>query len=74
MFVCICCGTQTPNIYTRCILSGFLSWICTENFNDFDADAIHAAVNSELYFYILLKIFLTFAFGRLQAPLVNFLQ
>uniref|UniRef100_A0A0R3WDU1 UDP-glucose:glycoprotein glucosyltransferase n=1 Tax=Taenia asiatica TaxID=60517 RepID=A0A0R3WDU1_TAEAS len=25
-------------------LSGFLSWICTENFDDFDADVIHAAM------------------------------
>ncbi|EUB64911.1 UDP-glucose:glycoprotein glucosyltransferase [Echinococcus granulosus] len=104
MFVCICCGAQAPNVYTRyskeiinlqlcgrcgrivdkyveydftiiaidllvykieayrhilrnvdfprifhllllsCILSGFLGWICTENFDHFDADTIHAAM------------------------------
>lgn len=132
MFVCTCCGAQTPNIYTQyseeiinfqlcercgrivdkyveydftiiaidllvykieayrhilknvdfprifhllllsCILSGFLGWICTENFNDFDADVIHAAVNSELYFYILLKIFLAFTFGFLLCASSHF--
>ncbi|VDM17266.1 unnamed protein product [Hydatigera taeniaeformis] len=48
-----------------CILTGFLGWICTETFDDFDTDGIHVAVNSELYFYILLKIFLALDFGFL---------
>nr|CDS15551.1 protein ARV1 [Echinococcus granulosus] len=132
MFVCICCGAQAPNVYTRyskeiinlqlcgrcgrivdkyveydftiiaidllvykieayrhilrnvdfprifhllllsCILSGFLGWICTENFDHFDADTIHAAVNSDLYFYILLKISLTFTFGFLLCVFSHF--
>ena len=46
-----------------CILTGFLGWICTENFDDFDSDVINVAVNSDLYFYILMKMFLTLVFG-----------
>ena len=53
----------THFLFLSCILTGFLSWICTENFDDFDGDVINVAVNSELYFYILLKIFLNVIFG-----------
>lgn len=48
-----------------CILSGFLGWICTENFADFDAEVLDVAVNSDLYFYILLKSSLTVLLGLL---------
>lgn len=46
-----------------CILNGILAWICTEDFEDFNVDAVQVAVNSELYFYIILKSTLSVLFG-----------
>ncbi|VDD80863.1 unnamed protein product [Mesocestoides corti] len=125
MFTCICCGEDSPNIYTEyskeiinfelckrcgkivdkyveydftvvaidllvckieayrhilrnveyprilhlfilsCILNGFLAWIVTEDSAEFCFDVVQAAVNSELYFYIVLKTFLSFVFGSI---------
>lgn len=62
-------NTEFPRLFhlllLSCILCGFLGWICTEEFDDFDVDIINAAVNSDLYFYILLKISVTILFGFL---------
>ncbi|VDO12596.1 unnamed protein product [Rodentolepis nana] len=48
-----------------CLLCGFLGWICTENFDNFDVNIINATVNSDLYSSILLKTLVTALSGFL---------
>lgn len=52
-------------LFLSCILSGFLAWICAEDFEAFDVNTVQVAVNSELHFYIISKGCLGILFGIL---------